>query len=126
MEGQQDKEVFSYTYSAKEQTEIKRIRQKYMPPEENKMEQLRKLDASVTQKGLMVSLTDGIIGTLMLGIGMCCAMVWKGNLLIPGIITGIIGIAFMAVGYPVYGYVIKKERAKIAPKVLKLADELIK
>ena len=29
---------FTYTYSAGEQEEIKNIRQKYLPPEENKME----------------------------------------------------------------------------------------
>ena len=37
---------FTYTYSAGEQEEIKNIRQKYLPPEENKMEQL-KMIASV-------------------------------------------------------------------------------
>jgi len=37
---------FQYTYSAKEQAEIKNIRSKYIPKEENKMEQLRRLDAS--------------------------------------------------------------------------------
>lgn len=46
-----NKERFQYTYSAKQQEEIKRIRSKYAAPEENKMEQLRRLDRSVTQKG---------------------------------------------------------------------------
>ena len=60
---------FTYTYSAGEQEEIKNIRQKYLPPEENKMEQLRKLDESATKKGTIVSLIVGIISTLVLGIG---------------------------------------------------------
>ena len=43
---------FNYTYSAKEQEEIKKIRQRYATPQEteiDKMEQLRRLDASVTK-----------------------------------------------------------------------------
>ena len=36
-------ETFQYTYSAKEQSEVEQIRKKYLPPEEDKMEQLRKL-----------------------------------------------------------------------------------
>lgn len=70
----QDKEKFSYTYSAKEQEEINRIRKKYMA-EENKMEQLRRLDAGVTEKATAVSIIVGIAGALIMGIGMCCAMV---------------------------------------------------
>lgn len=46
-----DEKKFTYTYSAAEQEEVKKIRQKYLRPEENKMEQLRKLDESVTKRG---------------------------------------------------------------------------
>ena len=39
---------------AKEQEEVKKIRQKYMPDEQvDKMEQLRRLDAGATQKGVI-------------------------------------------------------------------------
>lgn len=119
-------ETFTYTYSAKDQSEVQRIRQRYLPPEEDKMELLRRLDASVNQKGLVASLTVGITGTLILGIGMCFAMVWKGRWFILGIVIGSIGIGIMALGNPIYRYVIKKERGKIAPRILNLSDELLK
>ena len=121
-----DKETFSFTYSAKEQEEIKNIRKKYAAPEEDKMEYLRKLDASVTQKSTTVSLIVGIIGTLILGIGMCCCMVWNGVWFIPGVIIGVIGMAVLAAAYPLYNYVTKKEREKIAPEIIRLTDELMK
>ena len=56
------KEKFNYTYSAKEQEEIKAIRKKYIAPEESedKMTQLRRLDSSVTQKASTVALIFGI------------------------------------------------------------------
>ncbi|MBQ8783761.1 MAG: hypothetical protein IJZ57_08340 [Clostridia bacterium] len=120
------KEAFNYTYSAKEQEEIKNIRKKYSAPEEDKMEQLRKLDNSVTQKATAVSLIVGIIGTLILGVGMCCTMVWASKWFVPGIVVGVAGIAILCFAYPVYTRTLKKEREKIAPEIIRLTDELIK
>jgi len=115
---------FEYTYSAPRQEEIKRIREKYIPREEDKMEQLRRLDNSVTQKATMASLAVGIVSALILGVGMCCCLVW--NLFVLGIIIGVVGIAGVAAAYPLYMRVLKTEREKIAPEILRLTDELMK
>ncbi len=121
----ENKETFSYTYSARDTEEIKKIREKYVPKETDKLEQLRRLDQSVTRKGTIISLVIGIIGALVMGFGMSCCMVMT-NLFVLGIITGIIGIAAVAAAYPIYNYVTKKEREKIAPEIIRLTDELIK
>ncbi len=120
------KNNFSYTYSAKQQEEIKNIRKKYLPKEEDKMEQLRKLDQNAANPGKIVSLTLGIVGTLTLGVGMCCTMVWADKLFIPGIVIGVIGIAAVLAAYPVYTHITKKQREKIAPEILRLTEELMK
>ena len=122
----ENKETFSYTYSAKQQEEIKKIREKYAPKEADKMEQLRRLDESVTRKGTAISLIVGIIGALVMGFGMSCCMVWADALFVLGIIVGIVGIALVCTAYPIYNFVVKKERAKIAPEILRLTDELMK
>lgn len=121
----QGEEKFSYTYSAKEQEEINRIRKKYVATED-KMEQLRKLDAGVTAKATSVSIVVGIAGALIMGFGMSCAMVWQGMWFVPGIIIGIIGMIVLALAYPIYQRVIKIEREKIAPEIIRLTDELMK
>ncbi|MBQ8332381.1 MAG: hypothetical protein IJX93_01245 [Clostridia bacterium] len=126
MENQNKNESFTYTYSARQQEEIKRIRQKYLPPEEDKMEQLRRLDRSAAQKGNIAALVTGVIGMLFFGFGMCCVLVWTGMLLIPGILAGIFGIVLMALANPVYHCITKKERERIAPEILRLTDELMK
>ncbi|MGN0621328.1 MAG: hypothetical protein ACI4I9_05635 [Porcipelethomonas sp.] len=126
MENPNEKDSFRYTYSANQQEEIRKIREKYIPKEANKMEQLRRLDAGVEHKGMAVSMTVGIIGALLLGIGMCCTMVWGDSLFIPGIIVGVIGIALVSAANPLYNYITKKEREKIAPEVIRLTDELMK
>ena len=129
-----EKETFRYTYSAKEQKEIEAIRKKYVAPEEDKMERLRKLDAGVTQKATTMALVPGIIGALLLGTGMSLAMsdlsvmlgFSQGVALVIGIILGLIGIALVSLAYPLYNRVLKKEREKVAPEILRLTEELLK
>lgn len=122
----ENNENFSYTYSAKEQEEIKKIREKYVPREPDKMEQLRSLDRRVTNKGTLISVTVGVIGTLLFGVGMCCTMLWAESFFVVGTIVGIIGIAVLSAAYPLFTHIIKKEREKIAPEIIRLTDELMK
>ncbi|MBR6619804.1 MAG: hypothetical protein IKK85_05630 [Clostridia bacterium] len=119
-------EFFQFSYSASQQEEIKNIRNKYLPAEEDKMKQLRKLDEGVTRKSSAVALAVGIIGTLLLGLGMACCLEWAEKLFIPGIIIGIIGIAAVAAAMPIYNFVTARERKKIAPEIIRLTDELLK
>ena len=52
-------ESFSYTYSAAQQQEVEAIRKKYLPKEENKMDQLRRLHRSATHKAQRCAITLG-------------------------------------------------------------------
>ena len=123
------KETFTYTYSAKEQEEIKKIRDKYTPPtkEETSMEQLRRLDESATKGATVVSLIVGIISALLLGVGMCCTMVpgWE-QYFIPGVAVGVVGIIGVIAAYPIYNHMVKRKREKLAPEIMRLSDELMK
>ncbi|MBQ7923631.1 MAG: hypothetical protein IJ325_13820 [Clostridia bacterium] len=130
-----ENDTFHYTYSAKEQEEIKAIRQKYTPPaEEDTITKLRRLDASVTRKASALALVFGIIGALVLGCGMSLVMTELGDILgfsgeaamFWGIGIGIVGLVLLSLAYPVYNSVLKKERERIAPEIIRLSDELIK
>lgn len=129
-----EKEIFTYTYSAKQQEEISKIRKKYEAPTEDKMEQLRRLDANVTKKATSRSLTVGIIGALIMGLGMSLTMTDLNVILglskvlgmILGIGIGVIGIALVCFAYPVFNRTLAKERERIAPEILKLTEELMK
>lgn len=126
--------TFSYTYSAKQQEEIRSIQEKYTAPEEDKMEQLRKLDRSVTEKATVVALVIGIIGALILGSGMSLVMTELYAILglsqtmsmIIGIIIGLVGMVLVSLAYPIYKRTLNKERDKAAPEIMRLADELLK
>ena len=136
MENNNENKGFQYTYSAKEQAELKRIREKYTPPTEteDKMERLRRLDASVTQKAQIVALIFGVIGALILGTGMSLCMTDFAQILgshrdmamVVGIPVGLVGGVLAALAYPMYNLIVKRERKKIAPEILRLTDELMK
>jgi len=114
---------FEFTYSAPQQAEIKRIKEKYLPDTaEQKLEQLRRLDRSVETPGVTLSLIFGIVGTLVFGTGMSLALV--GRYYVPAIIVSLIGLALAALAMPVYKRVTAKRRKKLGAKILALADEL--
>ncbi len=128
---------FNYTYSAKERAELKKIREKYISETSegtaDKMEEIRRLDESVTKDATVFSLIVGIIGTLVMGFGMSIIMTDIKDALslsgttamVVGIIIGLVGMALVLVAYPLYQYISEKKRKKIAPEILKLTDALL-
>ena len=98
------------------------------------MTQLRRLDASVHSKATAVALVLGIIGALIMGCGMSLIMTDIGAILgapsnlamLIGVPIGIVGMVLVCLAYPVYNRTVKKEREKIAPEIIRLADELMK
>lgn len=118
-------EIFEYTYSAEEQTEIKNIREKYLPKEVTKMDRLRALDQSVTERGRAVAIVHGVIFSLLLGLGMSFSIVWAKKWFLTGILIGCIGIVGVAAAYPIYKHIVKQDRERIAPEILRLSEELM-
>lgn len=127
----ENKPSFEYTYSAQQRSEVEAIRKKYLPREEDKMEQLRRLHHTATQKAQSASIAIGTVGTLILGTGMSLCMTPLGDALGPlsmavGILVGLVGMVMVGLGYPVYNKVLKRERNRIAPEILRLSEELLK
>ena len=117
-------ESFTYKYSAERQSEIDAIRKKYLPPaeQENKLEQLRKLDASLTTGALTASMALGIAGVLIFGVGMCCFLVWRIWAL--GALLCVAGVIGMLAAPVLYRRLVEKRRQQIAPEILRLTEEL--
>ena len=132
----QEKSGFSYIYSAKEQAELKKIREKYTPPteSEDKMVRLRRLDASVTGRAQAIAIAFGLIGTLILGFGMSLCMTDLGEILgsykdmsmVIGVVVGAAGGVLASLAYPIYNAIVKARRKRLAPEIIRLADELMK
>lgn len=132
----QEKNGFTYTYSAREQAELKRIREKYAQPTEveDRMARLRRLDASVTKTAQAAAIAIGVIGTLILGFGMSLIMtdfaeilgLGEATAMVIGIIVGVVGGVLASLAYPIYNAIVKSKRKKLAPEIIRLTDELMK
>ncbi len=115
---------FSYTYSAANHQEVLRIRQKYLPQSESKLDELKRLDGLVQSSGVTESLCAGIGGCLIFGLGLCLAMEVIGNMVWLGILLGLAGMAGMLAAFPVYRKVFNKAKMRYSPRILELAAEL--
>ncbi len=126
-------EEFQFTYSAAQQSEVARIRSKYLPREESKLDQLRRLDRIPTRNARIWALTLGILGALVMGFGMSLTMTELGAILglVPdwclplGVAVGLGGMVLTGTAYPVYRLVLKRQRQKIAPEILRLTEEML-
>ena len=121
------KNQFSYTYSAKENKEIQEIRKKYLPQVESKFDELKRLDAQVQNSGMVESLSVGIGGALIFGLGMCLSMKVIGSgivMMIVGVLIGALGMVLMLIAHPVYRKKQKRTKEKFTPRILELTEEL--
>ena len=116
--------AFSYTYSATCNQEVLNIRKKYLPKEETKLEELKRLDSLVQNSGVTESLCAGIGGCLIFGLGLCLAMEAIGQMIWLGVILGLVGAVGMLGAFPVYRKFFNKAKAKHTPRILELVAEL--
>ena len=120
--------TFTYKYSAKNNNEIQEIRKKYLPKEENKLEELKRLDNKVNNAGVIESLCIGIGATLLFGLGFCLVLQVLGEglfLIVLGVILSLIGVGVMLISYPVYRSINNSVKEKLSPRILELSSELL-
>lgn len=118
--------TFIYSYSAKQNKEAESIRKKYLPKEENKLQTLRKLDRRAQTAGILPALCLGIIGALVFGIGMCFGLDVFAGADYFTLLFMAFGTLLMIPAYPIYRRIARKTKAKLAPEILRLSDEIIK
>ena len=101
------------------------IANEYSIKNESKVVALKKLDRKVKKTAEIFVYTNGVISSLILGVGMCLSMnVIKGPFIL-GIIIGIIGIAGILANYPLYKKILKTSKEKYSYDIMKLAKEVI-
>lgn len=118
---------FEYTYVAPTQAErkqIERIRESYLPKEENAFTRLQNLDKKVQTPPMITALTLGIIGTLIFGLGLTFILEWNG--LMVGTALSALGLVPILLAYPLYRAVLKRQKKKYAKEILELSEKLLK
>ena len=114
----------TYQASEREQRKAEGIRRQYVSREENKMEQLRKLDSRVKLPGKIACSILGVIGALVMGAGMSLVMVW-GNMAM-GLALSIPGLAVLLLGFLAYYLITGSRKKKYAAEIMRLSGDVMK
>ena len=118
--------TFTYQYSAKRNKEIENIRRKYIPHEESKLERLKRLDLRVQKAGVLESLSLGIVGALVFGLGMCFFLDVFTLANWPAAPLMTVGALLMLPAYPIHRHIYNSKKAELTPEILRLSDEILK
>lgn len=117
-------ETFKYEYSSEKAKVVDDIVNKYVAKEDDKLTQIKKLDAAVERKATIKAITVGVIGALIMGAGMSIIMEASASFFVAGIVVGLIGMAVMAIAFPIHKRTLKKEREAVAAQILALSQEI--
>ena len=98
----------------------------YSKKNDSKVIALKKLDRKAKQPAEIFAYSNGVIMSLVLGLGMCLSMKVIGDAFVLGIIIGIIGIIGICINYPIYKKILNASKEKYSYDIIKLANEISK
>lgn len=119
---------FKYSYSAPtelERREIESIKKNYEggDSESSKLSRLRRLDAFVNNSAMAAGISIGVIGLLIFGLGMSLVLEWQ--IYLWGILLAALGAVPIAAAYPLYKFVLNRNKKKYGSEILSLSKELL-
>ncbi|HJB25148.1 MAG TPA: hypothetical protein H9662_00845 [Firmicutes bacterium] len=114
----------NYQATERDQRRTEGIRRQYLAREENKMEQLQKLDSKVKSPGKIIASIIGVVGALVMGYGMSLVMV--SGVMTTGIAIGVAGMVVALVAYPIYALITNSRKKKYAAEIMRLSDDVIR
>ncbi len=124
---EENKNNFNYSYKAldeRQRKEIESIRNQYLDKKElSNVDKLKELDNKVKNTALIPSLSLGIVGLLVFGLGITCVLEWSLTTL--GIILGFVGAIMMIIAYPMYSFILNKMKQKYKDEILKISNDLL-
>lgn len=98
----------------------------YSKKKDSKVLALKKLDRKAKLPAEIFAYTNGVIMSLVLGVGMCLSMKVIGDAFVIGIVIGIIGIIGASINYPIYKKILNRFKEKYSYDIIKLANEISK
>lgn len=101
------------------------IREQYTEKKKTKLHDLLELDRKVKRPAEIFAYVFGVIGALVLGLGMCLAMEVIGDMMIVGIVIGVVGIAMVSANYFLYAKILASRKSKYAGEILALSNEIL-
>ena len=108
-----------------------KIRTQYMEKESTELDALRELDREVKRPANIFAYVFGSISAVIMGSGMSLVMtdiaaqLGLGDMMIPGIVIGIVGMAMALVNYPIYKRFLGSRKQKYSAEIIRLSDNIM-
>lgn len=108
-----------------------KIRTQYMEKEFTELDALRELDAKVKRPANVFAYTFGSISAIIMGSGMSLVMtdiasiLGLGDMMIPGIAIGVVGLGLALLTYPIYKGILNSRKKKYGAEILKLSEKIM-
>lgn len=112
---------------------VSSIRSQYVAREPSKLDDLKKLDRKVKRPAKIFGYAFGTVGALVMGSGMSLMMTdigktigLNGDLTLPAVAVGVVGMVMAAVTYPIYQKILNRRKKRFSAEVLKLSNEIMR
>lgn len=110
---------------------VQKIRTQYTEKEKTELDELKALDKKVKRPANVFAYLFGTVSALIMGAGMSLVMTDIGGVvgiaepMIPGIVTGVVGMLMAIVNYPIYKGILGARRKKYEAKIIALSDRIM-
>ena len=110
---------------------VEKIRTKYVEKKDSSLDELRKLDKKVKAPAEVFAYIFGSISALIMGAGMSLVMTDVANMLglgdmtVPGIAVGVVGMALAIINYPIYKGILNSRKKKYSEQVIALSNKIL-
>ena len=110
---------------------VQKIRTQYTEKENTQLDELKALDAKVKRPANVFAYVFGSLSAIIMGAGMSLVMTDIGsvigmeNVMVPGIVIGVVGMIMAIINYPIYKNMLASRREKYAEEVIALSDKII-
>ena len=110
---------------------VEKIRTKYVEKKDSSLDELRKLDRKVKAPAEVFAYIFGSVSALIMGAGMSLVMTDVANMLglgdmtVPGIAVGVVGMVLAIVNYPIYKGILNSRKKKYSEQVIALSNKIL-
>lgn len=108
-----------------------KIRTQYIEKQPSELDALRALDVKVKRPVNVFSYVFGSVSAIIMGSGMSllmtdlAAQLGLGDVTVPGVIIGVVGLLLALVNYPLHKKFMQARKKKYGPEILKLSEKLM-
>ena len=110
---------------------VEKIRTKYVEKKDSSLDELRKLDKKVKTPAEVFAYIFGSVSALIMGTGMSlvmtdvATMLGLGDMTIPGIAVGVVGMVLAIINYPIYKGILNSRKKKYSEQVIALSNKIL-